>query len=420
MKKFISVIPFAFLLFRFEIKAVSQPAQMILVLIIALAYLLYNNKYWTKYNRFAKIIKGLSIFILFLAISFICILVHGTKDTSYIIQIIKYIYNMPFWVAFIVHVLKLARKNNASVKEVFVTEFCDVMVLYIAFTLICIAAPSFRTWWISFIHIEELEMSLSQQSRYVARIGWSGFAGFGVTFRCCLGIVFCLDLLNSKNALDYINKRQLYFYIAFLFLGNIFYGRIGMIASGIIIVYIAIIQVFRKGKLGLIGIIILGAGLFAVSVNLLKDSSEVIGNMYRWSFEPILNYLNGKGFSSGSTNTLFRMYRIGKPTLQSFLFGDGYYLEQNGAYYKHVDPGILRFIFLWGIIPTVLAYIMLINVIRTSIFNEKRTFIMLLIVLALFEFKGEICMPAMYIFCPIAILSDKNIAVRRRYVFRKI
>ena len=192
-----------------------------------------------------------------------------------------------------------------------------------------------------------------------------------------------------------------------------------MVTSGIIIVYMATAQAFRKGKLGLIGIIMLGAGLFAVSVILLKDSSGIIGNIYRWSFEPILNYINGKGLSSVSSNTLFNMYKIGKPTLQSFLFGDGYYLEQNGAYYKHVDPGILRFIFLWGIIPTVLAYLILINVIRTSIFNEKRTFIMLLIVLALFEFKGEICMPAMYIFCPVAILSDKNIAVRRRYVFRR-
>lgn len=415
MKRFLSVIPFAFLLFRFEIKSISQFAQMIFVVIIAIIYLLYNNKYWKKYNRLAQITKGFLIFIFFIIISLVCIQIHGTNDTSYILKILSYIYNLLFWDVFIVHILKLTEKNNtADVKEIFVIQYCNVMILYIAFTLICIALPGFRDWWISIIHINELEMSLSQQARYTARIGWNGFAGFGATFRCCLGIIFCLDLLNSKKI--YISKKQIYFYIVFLFLGNILYGRIGIVSSCIIIAYMGVVQLIKKGKVGLIVSILIGLLLFVISINVFKDSSEIIGNIYRWSFEPLLNYLSGKGLSSGSTDSLFNMYKIGKPSLQTFWFGDGFYTNYDGGYYKYVDPGILRFILFWGIIPSILAYIILLKVIRTSFFNETNTFVMLLIILALFEFKGEICMHSLYIFCAISILSPESSTVRRKYV----
>lgn len=420
MKRFISVIPFAYLLFAFEIRSINRYAQMILVAVAVLIYLACNSKYWTKRDRFFQIIQGITIFVLFMIISVICVFMHGTGDTSYLLKIVIYIYNFLLWLAFVVHVLKITDKNNYSAKEVFAAEYCRIMMLYIIFTLFCVIVPSFREWWISFVHFSDNEMVLSQQSRYFARIGWDGFAGFGATFRCSLGIVFCLDLLNSKISLTYTSKKQLYFYLAFLLLGNILYGRIGVIASCGMIALMSVIQIVRHGRVGLLLMIVFGIGLFAVSVNILKDSSEAIGTIYRWSFEPILNYLSGKGFTSGSSDTLFNMYTIGKPSLESFWLGDGYYTDPSGFYYKYVDPGILRFIFFWGIIPTVMAYVILIKKIRNSVFSDALTFTMLLTVLALFEFKGEICMTALYIFSAISILNNtkRTDARKRKYVLK--
>ena len=416
MKRLLSVIPFAYLLLRFELKFASQFVQMLLVAILTLIYILYNNKYWKKCSKMRCIVEVLFIFVLFIAIAAVYIFVHGTGDTSYILTIVQYIYNLLFWDALIIHVMKLTSKGiYGSEKEAFIVEYSNIMTLYILFTLICIAVPTFKEWWISIIHSTDTDLMLSRQTRYMARISWNGFAGFGATFRCSLGIVFCLDAIRDreKQSIYAVSNQRLYFYIAVMLLGNVMYGRMGIVASLIVILFFTGMRFIKDGKIGLIIFILVSVALSAIFIIYLKNRVKVIEYIYNWSFEPLINYLTGKGFTSGSTDGLFNMYRDSHMSLKTFFWGDGYYLQPgrgnvSGRYYKSVDPGILRFLFFWGLFPSLLAYLILFFMIRRSIFNDRNTIIMLLIVLILFEFKGETCMVAMYIFGSLLILSSER------------
>ena len=95
------------------------------------------------------------------------------------------------------------------------------------------------------------------------------------------------------------------------------------------------------------------------------------------------------------------------PSLKTMFLGDGYYTAPTGTgYYMSTDVGILRLILYWGIVPTLMLYLCLIGLFRRSLLGNKLIYI--LVVFALFEFKGEICWYMIPIFLAIGLLGQNQ------------
>lgn len=111
-------------------------------------------------------------------------------------------------------------------------------------------------------------------------------------------------------------------------------------------------------------------------------------------FEGFFNYLDTGQFVTKSTNQLSTMYV--HPSMQTFLYGDGYYTVL-GSYYMQTDVGYLRPLLFWGIFGEILYYGQLIPLIYGIYLRLKRHngmfFVMLCILFIIpYEFKGEVAM----------------------------
>lgn len=403
------LIVFGYLLLRFYFVGFSKALQISAVCLGVFAYLFFNRKIiLKKKDNLIWFIVLCTGYIGILILSIIIPLLHRTGDFSYARTLVSYGLDLLCWLVFYVHIIKVSEKNSVSADEEFAKEFSQIMVMYVLFSLICIIVPSFRSFWQTTVYFSDYSKRQLLNPAYIGRIGWNGFAGFGATFMCTLCLFFNLiqtDILN----LDGLNKRvkpSLFIYSAFLLLGNFLYGRIGLVISVFLIaVYIIIALVVKKNKKLIIWVFGGAAGV-SVILFILKTVSAKMDKLISWAFEPVINLFSGKGLSTGSTDVLLRMLKTDVP-FTSFLIGDGYYTNPTtGSYYRSVDVGFLRLIFLGGILFTVLAYVLTFLSARQSIPKKAICWIMLGLIFAAFEIKGEIWLSLLIVFMPRIFIMD--------------
>ncbi len=152
---------------------------------------------------------------------------------------------------------------------------------------------------------------------------------------------FMLDKLNFKIVIGWF----------LLVLGTFFAGRTGFVGAAISLAYFFLfskINIIKRASLPFyfIGILL---GIAMLMYILFPDYTEyMITTVLPWAIEPLLNYLDGKGLSSASTDVLDTMWD--RPmTDMEFLFGTGFFTGIDGKYYLHTDVGVLRNLFYWGI-----------------------------------------------------------------------
>ena len=109
-------------------------------------------------------------------------------------------------------------------------------------------------------------------------------------------------------------------------------------------------------------------------------------------FEPIINLINGRGFSATSLNIMKRMEKM--PSILTWIIGDGYFQLDNGGYYMGTDLGYLRMIFYYGLIGTIMMFLLQILTSFTIRKNNRtpETSLLswfLLVIFFVEEIKGE-------------------------------
>lgn len=390
MKKIVRTIPFAFLLFRFYFISFDTLIQKVAVFLAVMLYIVYNfqtvfsQEERDNYTHWSIVFS--IIFILILSTPFL----HGTSDYSYARKIISHIFDFACWSAFAIHVKKLS-KEKESILYVIMDEFCRIMAMYISFTILSILIPTLRSFWQSVVSFSEKEIFELQYAKYIGRIGWDGFAGFNATLMCTFGVLICVALLNKQHIYgeNYIQKRRkIFLYLIILLVGNLLYGRTGLVASLIILFIYVVNETIVYGKAKILLVIISMFFIALISIIILKNYSTVFASLYSWAFEPLINYFNSGYFSSSSTTVLMGMYRM--PPLRSILIGDGYYTNPiTGGYYKSTDVGILRLVYYWGVIPTLFVYWCTIKVFKDTPLYKKGIKHIFFVFLVLFEMKGE-------------------------------
>ena len=419
MKKIICSLPCAYLLFRFYFLAFNVTIQKFIVICCVATYVLLNFKKVFDVSDRKHFSSNVIFISLFVALITIVPIISGTADFSFARTMLTMYLNLLCWTAFVVHIKKVSKNSNDGDAVYTLTdEYGMVISLYVAFSVCCILLPRLKVLWMSLVDFSEYEQNLlGNISAYAGRIGWDGFAGYTATFMCSLSVLLCCVCLFTDRSQKVVQNRKdypIYIYLIISFVGNFLYGRVGTIVSLIVLGLFIVMNMLKANRWKkLLVILSIGCGLILL-VNILKDRVEVFSNIYSWAFEPFLNYLSGRGFSSTSSDHLYTMYFM--PSFKTLLLGDGYYTAPGGSgYYMATDVGILRLILYWGIVPTLMLYLCLFGLFRRSLLGNK--LMCILLVFALFEFKGEICWYMIPIFLAIGLLGE-NQKYKQRFVLR--
>lgn len=258
--------------------------------------------------------------------------------------------------------------------------------------LISILIPDFANFISYFSRSNELQEAYGGGVRGLALssgTGWSLGLAYGLVY-----IIFAKRyLLHETNVLN-IMKGIL------LLIGTFFAGRTGFIgaALGIIFFFISNQQNFHKKIILIFKTLIticLSCIIFYITFPILSD--HLVNNVFPFTFEPFYKLYFNDEFSTDSTNTLLEMWTV-SISPKEILLGCGSFTDPtSGLYYKHVDVGILRNLFYWGIIGyslIIIYQLIQINTIQyskrldVSHFNMKIYKSLIFIYLSILEFKA--------------------------------
>ncbi len=331
----------------------------------------------------------INIFLYLLSLAIITVMAYfvpilkNTNDTSYLNYLLYY------WgrTILLTGTLVLCKTVFGYIKLII-----DAINLYVICSLVLLI-PSLHNFYTGIVSItnvtsaEQMEQLYSQT--YYTRFGLQGFSGFGATLMCTLAVLLsCYLIVVGTNKKKHI--RPYFIRLGISIIGTALYGRIGLLVSVVLVaitfVYVAIFY-NRYGMLfSVIFVVISLIILFVLNAQALEQISSI-----NWMFEGFFNFLNTGKFSTQSSTVLTSMYI--HPSLQTILYGDGYYTVM-GKYYMSTDVGFLRPLLFFGIFGEIVYYIQVLPLLdsihdRLKSLNGNFLIFSCLVLLVIFEFKGE-------------------------------
>ena len=234
--------------------------------------------------------------------------------------------------------------------------FPKVVIIYIITTCIFLLFPNFRLFWMDFIVQSEKNLEDAEIIRYITRFGLQGYSGYVCANITSLAMIVISYLIINKKEFNK-NFGSMITSALFILIGSFFYGRVALAVNFVIIFFTFLYMIFVQKDIKMLFVSLVLSFLvlvfFILGINAEKGSPFYL--WFNWVLEPVLNFLDGKGFSSASTDSLKEMIYI--PEEMTFIFGDGYYTDPvSGGYYKHTDSGIMRPLLYYGFFGIVLFY----------------------------------------------------------------
>lgn len=399
--KFTILICFFYLIYTFTFKDVSTINLLLLYLIIGI-YLLYNYKILLKYIKliFDSYLKYvlLSVIICVIAAIFIPI-VHGTHDFTYISILISILRNIYKFMPLVILLDKNYEDNELF--DRFLQYFILSSIIYMISTIVFIVFPNLTHSWNNIIYDSSYQIYLDNEN-YITRYGLCGFSGYQISFKFAIASCFSFYFLMKENFL--FDKEHLFNYICFIIIliGNSFYGRTGLLVSGILTV--VLFFAFLKNNVKYRKWIILFIIFCLIIIIVLYNVSDSFRLILTWMFKPIISLIEtGKIYD----RSLFIVFNdmIFMPKVKTLAIGDGLYtqvIDNISHIYMATDVGFMRAILFYGCIFTFISYLtVLIPLINLK--NSKCKVILSLILIStfiIFEVKGEI----FYRFSPIVFI----------------
>jgi len=205
---------------------------------------------------------------------------------------------------------------------------------------------------------------------------------YGVAF-----ILYIKTLVESKK----IKFRQLVTGLLIV-VGVFFAGRTGFVGIGIGCIYFLIsLKVKIKNKFSAITKLLASIAIIislTLTVAPKKFKDMVVDYLIPYAFEFVYQKLDSGKTQTASTNQLKEMWHRDFAE-RELIFGSGKYTNDDGRYYMHVDPGILRHLLYGGI----LFYLSIVLYQCILTFPQKKRndyyiFILIFIYFFLMDFKG--------------------------------
>ena len=220
----------------------------------------------------------------------------------------------------------------------------------VAFTIFTVLFLDFRATWQTMLVSSSYNEELTSMASQITRFSIGGFAGYGQTIVCSIGVVLSLFLIRKGCQLGIL-------FLLFSLIGNLFYGRIGVLLSSIAI----IVWLFKNINLRNIGkyFIFITAILIAANAFFETVDDPFLNLWIQWLTNPIDSFFYGLqygqiSFGESADNLTEDMYFM--PEITTLIFGDGKYMNGDGSYYMNTDAGYMRIVLYSGIIGAIFLY----------------------------------------------------------------
>lgn len=286
--------------------------------------------------------------------------------------------------------------------KLFMRYFVLATCIYVLGTMLIISIPPLRELLLTLNKADANTVRLAHKATYWTRFGWCGFSGFTYTLKCSLSVMMMCYLMYEERFVRFWENCALLF---LCMLGNLFYGRVGMIVSGIffVILTIAFWKVERILAYRLLGMI--GCGIVLI-LSAAICSSKARSWLY-WAFQSIVNLVLTGSMETTSSASLEKMYFM--PNWKTIFIGDARYMTKRGFYYMGTDVGVMRALLFGGIFFQALRYSTLFVTLKQlkddNAFSPARIVYASLILFVIFELKGEVIAPIISIIFASALLA---------------
>lgn len=250
------------------------------------------------------------------------------------------------------------------------------------------------------------------QKEEVAEIG-VGFRALALSgnpfFDLAAGFGLCYLLFFYRLIVNYAGKISIAQIALFtlLVIGTFFAGRTGFIGLLIAVIYYFVVMgqpLYRKVlQFFTIFLLIALGGLSIYWLLPFEIRLLVTDTLLPFAFEFLYNYFDEGTLTTASTEMLSNMYFT--IDWQTFVLGDGKYINPDGSYYRYTDAGYMRNILFYGIFGTMIlfAYHLLFfnRPIRISLseliargkigsYNDLLFWLLLLVYTLILHYKGEV------------------------------
>ena len=278
--------------------------------------------------------------------------------------------------------------------------FVELFQAIISYTMFIV--PSFNDFINSLVvYDDSTEERLNLVDFRLMGLG-NRFFGAAANYGTALLLLALIPHLNGS--IFYRNKLFYWVCITLIVVAGILSARTFMLVLIVLFVFVYlternILKILFKG----LKVTIVLIAFFVVFMKLLGDSigGDRFEHMQKWAFELFVTYNETGEFKSTSSDKVGAMYEIVPDNVITWAIGDAKYVDKYG-YYKETDIGYFRHLFYWGIIGSVLYWIVVIIYYKktSALFKEKALshfFFVLFLWDVILNFKGIISMASFYL-----------------------
>jgi hypothetical protein len=361
----------------------------------------------------------LLFFIIFLLtiVTLVTLLFNGTNDAIFIKYCFLILVRMPSSY----FVIRLLKRTYGYISLSKIAQYIvNTVMIQLVISVCMFFSPSIANIFESIQTVQKDDLALLEASINMRLHGFGiNFFGAGVVNGFALLLIPQLLWTSSNN-----NKKMFYYSFAFLaiLIVGMMMARTTMV-GGLFALALLLGQSLRRinylatSTVKFFGFIILIPALFIGILMVLSPGAwEQLTNLSNFAFESFINYFEGNGFVSQSTDQLASLY-VFPTSLKTYLIGDGHFADPNNPslYYMHTDVGFLRLIFYFGIIGITVYAIMNI-VILNLVYETHPGKITKLFLVFCFFFIIAISFKGFYDFLFLFMLfcwNDKNIPEKK-------
>lgn len=320
------------------------PITSSMIIAIPYSFMYIYNKEYLRQDVFSVRIFYCLILILFFA-SFYTI-IHVVFDFSYLKVMVAQAIHLLMGVMIVTMFIRKYKFTSNDIEKYIVLSFFIQSIIEIVASV----TPSFAAALLPFNRAYEFAESES------GRRGLALAAGTGWSLGLAYGLLYIVFV--KRYLLDGINGLKIFVGVVLL-AGTMFAGRTGFV--GAVFGMILFLLNANKGisyKIFIILKILLFViiACFSFYICFPVVAIHLVDNVFPFAFEPFYKLFYNGEFSTSSTDRLQEMWEV-TITPWEIISGTGNFTDPSGSYYKHIDIGIMRNLFYWGILGYLLMIV---------------------------------------------------------------
>lgn len=329
-----------------------------LIELIGLAYFFIGikNHYFLISNKYLLKVVGLAI-ILFLVAFLVQIDNIGGFETALIKSSIDLVL-MIFGSYFICSIIKRGFKEFSLIRvlEIIVLTFFIQGVISLVFYF----QPALYTSFTSTLNTDVSQNLYERLHLSEVRLMGVGNAFFNGVIRYGINLII-LTFLHYNNRSIFSRKPYLFLtlYVFFIVVG-IMTGRTFFVVVLLSILVIVFYESRRLDKF-IVRVVFTPFLLLLITIPFYFVFSnyveiERLDRTLNFVFELFISYEETGSLSTNSSEATLNMY-VFPDNLKTWFFGDGKFINSDGSYYMYTDVGYLRYIYYFGLIGTVIYFL---------------------------------------------------------------